>query len=268
MIQLPPYNKKRNGVPVLSAEELEQIGEALVNDFCPEVLSQPQEVDIDAFAEIYMGLNQDIQYLSHNGIYLGMMVFNDTDRLPVYDPIAHEAKYVSESADTVVIDKTLLDDEKHIHRYRFTMAHEAAGHAVLHKSYYRRNYNPDQLSLFDSPDEPWVQCRKDMAEIPIRKTKTDIDWMELQANTLGSIVLMPSASVKKLMAPYEAKLNKSTEAQCTVLHNEMIEKVSEVFNVSRQAALIRLKKLGFVDKNVDDPGEVIRCLRILATRFF
>ena len=62
MIQLPPYNKKRNGVPVLSAEELEQIGEALVNDFCPEVLSQPQEVDIDAFAEIYMGLNQDIQY--------------------------------------------------------------------------------------------------------------------------------------------------------------------------------------------------------------
>lgn len=263
MIKIPPYNQKRNGVPILSAAELEKIGEALVSDFCPEVLSEPQEVDIEAFAEIYMELNQDIQYLSHNGVYLGMMVFNDTDRLPVYDPVANEAKYVSESANTVVIDKTLLDDERNIHRYRFTMAHEAAGHAVLHKSYYHRNYNPDQLNLFDDP-EPWVQCRKDMAEPFAGKKKDDIDWMEWQANTLGSTVLMPAISIKILMEPYIIKLSDAKGLRRFCINNDMIECVSKVFNVSRQAALIRLKKLGYFDMDMSDPGDIVRCMRFLA----
>ena len=47
MIQLPPYSQKRNGVPILRADELELIWEDLVEDFCPEVLSHLQEVDID-----------------------------------------------------------------------------------------------------------------------------------------------------------------------------------------------------------------------------
>lgn len=47
-------------------------------------------IDIDGFAQSYLGLTQDFQYLSHNGIYLGMMIFNDTNKVPVYDPATKE----------------------------------------------------------------------------------------------------------------------------------------------------------------------------------
>ncbi|WP_405744492.1 ImmA/IrrE family metallo-endopeptidase [Anaerovibrio slackiae] len=260
MIKLPQYRQNRNGVPILSEQNLEDIGENLTGDFCPEVLTEPQEVDIDAFAEIYMGLNQDIQYLSHNGVYLGMMVFNDTDMLPVFDPVAHEARYISESAGTVVIEKSLLDDDSQLHRYRFTMAHEAAGHAVLHKAYHSRQHNPNQVNLFND-STPWVQCRKDMAIAPSRSTRSDTDWMEWQANTLGSIVLMPRKSVKLLMTDYENKLNDMQGLRRSFIIGDMIDQVSSVFNVSRQAALIRLKKLGYLESSDSDPDSSLRGLR-------
>ena len=55
-------------------------------DFQPEALKNPMEIDIDGFLEHYLGATPDYQYLSHNMIYLGMTVFQDTNRIPVYDP--------------------------------------------------------------------------------------------------------------------------------------------------------------------------------------
>ena len=38
------------------------------------------------------------------GVYLGMTVFNDTDKVPVYDPIQNRAEYISARANTIIID--------------------------------------------------------------------------------------------------------------------------------------------------------------------
>ena len=78
---------KRSGAPVLSRKEIDIIGENLVSDFNPDAMHTPQEIDIDLFVQDYLGADQDFQYLSHCGVYLGMTVFNDTDKVPVYDPI-------------------------------------------------------------------------------------------------------------------------------------------------------------------------------------
>lgn len=67
------------------------MGENLVGEFMPEALKTPQEIDIDLFVQDYLGMEQDFQYLSHCGLYLGMTVFNDTDRIPVYNPV--ETRY-------------------------------------------------------------------------------------------------------------------------------------------------------------------------------
>ena len=64
----PTYNTKKNHVPVLSKNEINIMGEHLVGDFCPEALRTPMEVDIDTFAQSYLGLDQDFQFLSHNGM--------------------------------------------------------------------------------------------------------------------------------------------------------------------------------------------------------
>lgn len=130
---------------MLSRKEIDVIGQNIVGDFMPEALKSPQEIDIDLLAQDYLGMDQDFQYLSHCGVYLGMTVFNDTDKVPVYDPQNNCADYISAKAHTVIIDKTLLEENQE-HRYRFTMGHEA-GHEFLHKEYFA--YDPDQITLFD-----------------------------------------------------------------------------------------------------------------------
>ena len=79
---IPEIKRKRSGAPVLSRKEIDVIGQNIVGDFMPEALRSPQEIDIDLLAQDYLGMDQDFQYLSHCGVYLGMTVFNDTDKVP------------------------------------------------------------------------------------------------------------------------------------------------------------------------------------------
>ena len=125
----PSYRTQKNGVPVLKKEEIDTIGEAYVRDFQPEVLRNPAPVDIEGFIECYLGMTTDYQYLSHNGIYLGMTVFNDTDRVIVWSPETNRAEYISAKARTVIVDNSLLEESQK-HRYRFTLGHEG-GHDIF-----------------------------------------------------------------------------------------------------------------------------------------
>lgn len=243
----PYYRTKRNGVPILSKAEIDTIAERLILDFNPEADKTPMETDIDSFALNYLGLKQDFQYLSHNGVYLGMTVFNDTNKVPVYDPKAKRAEYISAKARTVIIDNSLLKAGME-RRYRYTMGHEA-GHDILHRGYFL--FNQDQQDMFNSISEPLIQCR---AVALNGKTKpvsewTDQDSMEWQANYLSSALLMPSFMVKDLVD--------YLELQHFLFGDEAyIHGTAKFFNVSRQAAEYRLKELGYI-KVTDEEAPVI-----------
>lgn len=64
--------RKHNGVPILSRKEIDAIGEELAGDFCRAALTTPQPLDVDGFAEQYLHMTQDYQFLSHCGVYLGI----------------------------------------------------------------------------------------------------------------------------------------------------------------------------------------------------
>lgn len=239
----PTFRKSKVNVPILSKAEIDDIGERLVADFCPQALVSPMEIDVDRLITRYLGMEQDFQYLSHCGMFLGMTVFNDTDRVIVYNPQANRAEYIRVRAGTVIIDNSLLEDKQE-HRYRFTAGHEAA-HGILHPDYFA--YNPNQLSMFGSDYVPMVQCRVDSAKSvqkPVTQW-TDKDRMEWQANRLSSAILMPKSMVLKV----------AHDAEDNSIHpNTGVEAVVEVFNVSTEAAFYRLKDLGFV------PGRDRACL--------
>lgn len=238
----------------MSRKEIDVIGENLVGDFMPDALENPQEIDIDSFAQNYLGMDQDFQYLSHCGVYLGMTVFNDTDKVPVYDPQHECADYISAKAHTVIIDKTLLAENQE-HRYRFTMGHEAS-HEFLHKEYFA--YDPDQMTIFDYIGETpvsMVQCRIDTKKMDTKNLEiwTDRDWMEWQANALSSAILMPVSMVRKV-----AESVKTTKA---VFRNYVIAaRVSNVFNVSFEAASYRLKQLGYIPQDVQMSSDVLNMI--------
>lgn len=244
----PEIKRKRSGAPVLSRNEINSIGENLVEDFMPDAMKNPQEVDIDLFAQDYLKVEQDFQYLSHCGVYLGMTVFNDTNKVPVYDPVHDCADYISAKANTVIIDRTLLEENQE-HRYRFTMGHEC-GHVFLHPPYFE--YDPYQMNLADLLGEDceaaMVQCRVDLKKSNNGQQKvwTDKDWMEWQANALSSAILMPRKMVMLIVEDIRKKCVEGIE-RCY----EEADTISRVFNVSFQAATYRLSELGIMREETD-----------------
>lgn len=153
----PSYRVRGRGVPILSKPEIDTIGENFVRDFQPSVLTNPAPVDIESFVENYLGMTPDYQLLSHNGIYLGMTVFNDTNRVIVFSQETGRAEYISAKAHTVIIDTRLLEENQQ-HRYRFTLGHEG-GHDIFHTGYF--SYDPNQTCMFDMAMTPMIQCRMD-----------------------------------------------------------------------------------------------------------
>ena len=240
----PSYRTQKNGVPVLRKEEIDTIGEAYVRDFQPEVLGNPAPVDIEGFIECYLGMTMDYQHLSHNGIYLGMTVFNDTNKVPVYDPVTKRAEYISAKARTVIVDNHLLEENQQ-HRYRFTLGHEG-GHDIFHSTFF--HYDPNQMSFFGSPTAPMIQCRRDSTKTSKTNPRgwNDHDRMEFQANRFSSAILMPKSAVELV-----AQRHKSDPDYIRDLST--VQDVVWTFDVSLEAATYRLKELGIVGKDFSVP---------------
>ena len=234
----PRHRYDRYRVPILSKDGIDTLGEAFVRDFNPEALMEPLPLDIDRFVCDYLGMLQDFAYLSNDGRYLGMTVFNDTGRVVVYDPERNEADYIAARAGTVIIDNTLLANGKE-HRYRFTMGHEG-GHGILHTDYFA--YDPDQTSFEDTEREPVIQCRVDGTSVLRQKNVrlwTPEDRMEWQANHMSSALLMPRSMVYKLVRSLSQE--KSVEFDIMAILT-----VADAFNVSNEAAQYRLLDFGLI----------------------
>ena len=89
------FRTKSNGVPILSKIEIDNIAERCLMEFCPQTLETPQPIDEDRFITDYLGLTQDFKYLSHCGVYLGMIVFEDNKKISKATMISSSIKYKS-----------------------------------------------------------------------------------------------------------------------------------------------------------------------------
>lgn len=166
---------------------------------------KPAAIPIERLIEAH-GLRLEIQHIRNNGRILGEIVF-DEGLHPVYDMEKREYTLIPVKAGTVFIDASLCDEAANTGRFRFTCAHELA-HWILHKRLY-------------------LGTGESAAHTPaIKETE-----MELQANQLGSMLLMPIAQIKR--AFYELRAGRNDA--------RLVEDMSELFQVSRQAMSIRLK---------------------------
>lgn len=234
----PSFRKNRKNVPILSKSEINNISENFAFELMPHILDHPQPFDIDLFLESYLHLSLDYQYLSNDGRYLGMTVFNDTNKVIVYIPDNKCADYIQVEHGTVIIDNSLLSQNQE-HRYRFTLGHEC-GHWIFHSAYFA--YNPNQLSLFEI-DTPFIQCRETNQNYMHGFTGTwdDSRWMEWQADKFSAGILMPQTSVRLLLGNSHI-----SDEFCA------IRMVSDTFNVSEQAAYLRLCDLEYIHPTNDN----------------
>lgn len=184
-------------------------------------------VDIEQFIEGYLKASLD-QYADLDDDVLGLTEFH-----PKKPPAVRINKDLTGSA---------MDDEWSppgiVGRWRATLAHEAA-HVVLHRMLFDVDLN--QMELFAAPapaKEPLLfRCLK--RDVVHRSRTTD--WREVQANKGMAALLMPKTAFTRSSRGLVA--DRSPAAINLAATN-----LATQFQVSREAARIRLRTLGFIDE--------------------
>jgi len=234
-----PSLRMKNKIPILSPGEINCHAERFLQDFDSQLFKDIHALDIETFLEFYLKVDMEYDYLSCDSSCLGMTVFNNTSKILAYDNEANCAKYISAHEGTIIVDNLLLEkgQEK---RLRFTLGHEA-GHWVFHKAFF--GYNPGQMSLFEI-DTAYTRCRSVNNNYIFRTTENwdDEKWMEWQADKFSACLLMPETSIRKLLIDFNMVEDMN-------IMDGMVNRIAEVFNVSKQAAFYRLCDLGFIPTN-------------------
>lgn len=134
-----------------------------------------------------------------------------------------------------------LWEERTEHRLRTTIAHEY-GHVDLHTPLFNAKGKQISLDLFPSCCEAQI-CHRDTM-IPRQKSG---DWLEWQAGYISGAFLMPAShlsSMFNLIARKNENYDRAVSGSSYAI--TLINSVSHAYDVSREAAKIRLTQLGWI----------------------
>jgi hypothetical protein len=188
-------------------------------------------VDVEAFVEQHLGAQFD-QYASLPPDVLGQTDFRVGAR-----PL------VMVNAD--LTGAALDDDDSPLGlkgRWRATVAHEGC-HVLFHRCLF--NLSPEQGSLFgedDDPHEPPQRLQRCLKRDVVYGRKGS-DWREVQANMGMAALLMPRPLFVAFCQKELLRLGKDRAFTDTPEAEAIAGQVAKAFQVSRQAAMIRLKTL-------------------------
>ena len=192
-------------------------------------------VDIESFIEFYLHATLD----QHANL--------DTD-------VLGETQFAKGRAPSVFINRVLTEQAEGelppsgtLGRWRATLAHEGA-HVILHRPLYE--LASAQGTLWDQSDfqsSSLARCFR----WDIVTAKAPGDWREVQANRGMAGLLMPgrpfTALIRKLLAVRRSDdLVVRVHSMNDLALKELVVELSRLCEVSQQAALIRMKSLGFV----------------------
>jgi hypothetical protein len=130
------------------------------------------------------------------------------------------------------------DDEPLPVRWRSTVAHEC-GHVLLHRRLYE--VDASQMDMFEA--------REPCGPVLLRCLKRDGggDWREIQANRAMAALLMPKSLcrdfVQQRLREVNATLPLPADSQAGI---RLTQRLSAAFQVSHQAASIRLSELSYL----------------------
>ncbi|MEX2166675.1 MAG: ImmA/IrrE family metallo-endopeptidase [Methyloceanibacter sp.] len=148
----------------------------------------------------------------------------------------------------VKISKVLAADERYQNRLRTTLAHEY-GHVHFH-AYLWETQPPGADLLKRNPDANRQICKRD--EI---LNAAQSDWMEWQAGYVCGAILMPASRVRRLAGDYlESQGLYGAIGRADSHGQALIEAVIEAFQVSADAARIRLLKLEILGESSAGPS--------------
>jgi predicted metal-dependent hydrolase/DNA-binding Xre family transcriptional regulator len=228
-------NERLSGelVPIIRRDQFEREAEKFLTCYFPEALDIPMRVPIEKIAEgMELTIVDDVP-LSDQLIYFGTIVFDDGNIVDKHKKITiRNAK-----RGTVYLDPR-VSYERSVGTKRTTLAHECF-HWYRHQPYHAL------MRMIGANDNLGraIQCQ-------IAETTTDtdkwnaVDWMEWQAKGIAPKILMPAKTVKIKAEELFSKYGGSEQAEVTDYEN-VIDELADFYDVSRQAAKLRLIELGY-----------------------
>lgn len=218
---------------VLSKNDIDNEAVIFLKENSPNSLQELGTLNLESIAELKLGLKIEYQKLDKEGELLGMTIFK-TGYVDVLDDNNTICKKKFEKG-TIILNEILINDLKLQGRYQFTLAHEL-GHWTLHRKEFIEDEN--QINLFNIvgsiTENNYIKClNRDVvySNVCTSKLKTDLDWLEWQANYFGASILMPRSLIKQYY------LNNCNSKDI----KQMSKEISDICGVSKQAAKIRIK---------------------------
>ena len=158
--------------PFYREPALERIARDVITAYDPNLYyGVPTMIPIEDIIEA-QGITLEYQCLRKTGCILGETIFDD-GLAAVYDLEKREYTFIEVRGGTILIDSSLCGEDASTGRLRFTCAHEL-GHWLLHKRIYCGT--GESAALLTG--------------------SYDADKLEIQANLLGSILLLPMPQVR------------------------------------------------------------------------
>lgn len=198
-------------------------------------LEEPVPIPVEDIAELKMNLEIDYVNIDEDCNTLGMMIFSDGP-VELYDKETDEYIKRPYSKGTLLVESDLSETGNR-GRERFTIAHE-----MVH-------WNKHQLRFMTLAYQDKTMAK--VCRCPQEKTyrpKTPDEWMEWQADNLAAAILMPAEMFKQkaeeLSSAYEVGENINDSIWSDIIRDFIISDLANAFQVSRQAAEIRLTTLG------------------------
>jgi Zn-dependent peptidase ImmA (M78 family) len=260
MIKFLPrkINMQDRRTPVMYDREIDELAQAILADYKPELLREPGKFSMEHFIENY--LEAELQYYD---IYsddpdhptLALTTFTDGN-VNIFDRENKRVTPIYIPARTVIIDNEVMKDGQE-GRALFSGSHEG-GHLVIHWSVFVDEYGMPYESRDGTASV--ISCRRDNIESfgTGKKERSPADWREHQADYFAAAITMPNATFRPVVHRflrenniYTAHIVADGSSDLDILANDLMpEYISEVYGVSKRAALIKLRKSGFISSNI------------------
>lgn len=193
--------------PYYREQALEGIAREVITAYDPNLYyGVPRMIPIEDIIEA-QGITLEYQCLRKTGCVLGETIFDDGGTI-IYDYDIPGYTIIAVKGGTIFIDSSLCGEDASTGRLRFTCAHEL-GHWLLHKK------------LFSGTGE----------NAALRSGNESGNTLEVQANLLGSILLLPLPQVKRCF--YQLRSGR--------MNQQLVTDMAGIFQVSKQAMRIRLE---------------------------
>lgn len=228
-------------VPILSKADFDTEAEKFLIKYCPQALEEPMAVPVrDIAKRMHLKIKEGMQFNAKPPIFGAIAFFdckaNLRDRYGVM-------KQYNIPKGSIIIDNrlsfwsigcvnyTIAHELYHWHRHRiYAQIQRLLNGKDSLKSLNRCNTTPARHTMFSG-------------------SYSDVDWMEWQANSIAPKILMPKQMFERKLTEL---LNSAEYTTCTMeqksdILNSIITELSELFQVSRQATIIRMHELGIED---------------------